>query len=132
LEVGVFDPRTIEIWGGERLGMKSSGVFSTSLVSYSYKVNIFSNTPIGNVPSHLSVSFFVKEDDGVKVGLSSFVPYPSFTGVVGVLKVTSKGGCKTNGLGWGSRPSNGRLVLSELHQFVAIDAVVAHIWFSEV
>jgi len=132
LEVGVFDPRMVEIWRGERSSMEGSGILTISLSSHSHKVSVFSDAAVRDKSSHLSMSFLIKEDDRVKVRLCAIVPYPPFARVIGVLKVASEGGCETNGFGWGSGPGNGRLILSELYWLVAIDAIVAHVWFCEV
>ena len=78
------------------------------------------------------MSFLVKEDNRVKVGLCSFVLYPPFARVIRILKVAGERGCEANGFGWGSGPGDGRLILSELYWFIAINAVIAHVWFCEV
>ena len=132
MEVSVFDPRAVEIWGGERSSMEGSGILTISLASHSYKVSVFPNAAVRDELSHLSMSFLVEEDDGVKVRLCTVVPYPPFARVIGILEVTGEGGCKANGFGWGSGPGNGGLILSKSYWFVAIDAVVAHVWLCEV
>ena len=132
LEVSVFDPRAVEVWGGERLSIEGSEILTIPLTLYSHKVSVFSNAMVRDKLSHLSVSFLIEEDDRVKVGLCAVILYPSFTRVIGILKVASEGGCKTNGPRWGSGPGNGRLILSESYWFVTIDTVVAHVWFCEV
>ena len=132
LKIGVFDPRAVEIWGGECPSMEGSGILTISFASHSYQVSIFSDAMVRNEPSCLGVSFLVKEDDRVKVRLCTIVLYPPFARVIGILKVAGEGRCKVNGFRWGSGPGNSRLVLSEPYWFIAVDTVIAHVWFREV
>ena len=132
MEVGVFDPRAVEIWGGECSGMEGSGILTISFVSYSHKVSVFSDAAVGDKSSRLSMSLLINEDDGVKVGLCAIILYPPFARVIGILKVAGEGGCEANGFRWGSGPGNSRFILSELYWFVAINAVVTHVRFREV
>ena len=97
IKVGVLDPRAIEVRGRKGSSMKGGGIFVIPLVSHFYKVSVFPNTSIANIPSCFHMSLFVEEETRVEVGLSSIIPYPPFTRVIRVLEVTSKRGGKTNG-----------------------------------
>ena len=127
MKVGVFDSRMVEIRRGEHPSMEGSGILTIPLTSHSHKVSVFSDTAVRDKPSHLSMSFLIKEDDRVKVRLCAVIPYLSFARVIGILKVAGERGCEANGFGWRSGPGNGRLILSESYWFVAIDAIIAHI-----
>jgi len=98
VEIGVFDPSVIEIGGGESLSMKGGGVFASALAANANQMSVFVNAPVTDILGSLRLSFLVEEDDRVKVGLSSVIPYPPFTRVVGILKVTSEWGSKTDRL----------------------------------
>ena len=131
VEVGVLDPRAIEVRRRKGLSMKGGRIFAIALASHSYKVSIF-NAPITNVLSRFRLSFFVEKHDGVKVGLGSIISYPPFTRVVWVLEVTSEGRSKANGLRRGCGSSNGRLILCKADWLIAVNTVFAHVRLSEV
>ena len=99
VEVSIFDPRSIEVWGGEGSGMKRGGVLVVALASHSYKMSIFSNAPITNILSCFCLSLLVEEDNGVEMGLSSIIPYPPIARMIQILEITSEGGSDANGLG---------------------------------
>jgi len=61
-------------------------------------MGVFVNAPITDILGSLCLPFFVEEDDGVEVRLSSVILHPPFTRVVGILKVASKWGSKVNRL----------------------------------
>jgi len=132
VEISIFDPDAIEIGRGESSSMKGGGVLAGALVPNTDKVSIFVDTSITDILGSLRLSFLIEEDDGVKVGLSAIVLHPSFTRVVGVLKVAGEWGSKTNRFRRGCGLSDGGLVLSEANRLVTIDAIIAHVWFSEV
>ena len=132
VEVSVFDPKAVEIGGGERSSMERGGVLAVTFASYAYKVSVFVNTPITDIPGGLSESFFVKKDDGVKMRLSPVILYPSLTRVVGVLEVTSQGGCKPNRLRRGGGSGDSGIVLGKADRFVSVDTIFAHIWVNEI
>jgi len=132
VEIGVLDPSLVKIGRGEGLSIKGGGVFPITLVMNTNKMSIFIDTPVTDVSGGFCLSFLVKEDDGIEVRLSTIIPYPSFTRVVGVLKVASKWGSEANRFRRGSGSSNGRLVLSEADRLVTVDTVVVHVWLSEV
>ena len=92
VEISIFDPRAIEVQGGEGSSVERSGVFMVTLASHSYKMSVFPNAPITDVLSCFCLSLFIKEDDGVEVGLSSIIPYPPITRMVRILEITSEGG----------------------------------------
>ena len=69
MEVGVFDPRAVEVWRGESPSMEGSGILTISLASHSHKVSIFSDAAVGDKPGHLSMSFLIEENDGVEMRL---------------------------------------------------------------
>ena len=132
VEVSVFDPNAIKIWGGEGSSMKGGGILAMTLAPYAYKVSIFVDASIAYVASCLSESFFVKENNGVQVGLSPIVPDPPFTRVIGVLEVASQGRCEANRFGGRGRSSNGGVVLSKTKRLVGVDTIFAHIGVNEV
>ena len=132
VEVSVLNSSLVKIGRGEGSGVKGGGVFLIALATNTNKMSIFIDTSVTNISGGFCLSFLVKEDNGIKMRLSTIIPYPPFTGVVGVLKVASKWGGKANGLRGGSGSGDGRLVLSEADRFVAVDTIVVHVWFSEV
>ena len=132
VEVSVFNPNAIKVWGGEGSSMKGGGVLAMTLASHAYEVSIFVDASIADVASCLSESFLVEENDGVQVGLSPIVQDPPFTRVIGVLEVASQGRCEANGLRGGSRPSNSGVVLSEAEGLIGVDTVFAHVGVNEV
>ena len=85
-----------------------------------------------NVSGSLRESFFVKKNNGVEMRLSPVIPYPSLTRVVGVLKVTSQGGCKPNRLRRRGGSGDGGIVLGEADGFVSVDTIFAHVWVNEI
>ena len=122
----------MEVRRGKGSSVKGSRILVFPFVAYPYKVSVFPNAPIGNVLSCFCLSFFVKEDDGVEMGLSSVVPYPSLTRVVRILEVASKGGGNADRFGRGCGTGDHGLVLCEASRFIAVNAVLTHIWFGEV
>ena len=132
VKVSVFDPGMVEVGRGEGPSMEGSRVLAFSLATYPYEVSVFPNAPVRNVLGRFCLSFFIEEDYRVEMGLGPVIPYPPFTRVVRVLEVTSKRGSKTNRLRWGCRPSNHGLILCEVSRLVTINAILTHIWFSEV
>jgi len=132
VKVSVLNSSSVEVGRGEGSGMKGGGVFLIALATNTDKISVFIDTSVTDVSGGFRLSLLVKEDDGIEVRLSAVIPYPSFTGVVGVLKVASKWRGKANRLRGGSGSSDGRLVLSEANRFVTIDTVVIHIRLSKV
>jgi len=132
VEVSIFDPNTIEIGGWEGLSVEGGRIFSIPFVLHPYKMSILINTPIRNVLCDLSLSFLIKEDDGVKVWLSPVISYPSLTWMIRILEVAGQRGGKADGLGGGGGSGDSGLVLSEMNGFIVIDAVVAHVGISEI
>ena len=132
IEVGVLDSSLVEIGRGEGSSVKGGGIFSIALAMNADKMSIFVDTPVADVLGGFRLSFLIKEDDGVEVRLSTVVLYPSFTRVIGVLKVTSKWGGKVNRLRGGSGSGDSRLVLSEANRFITVDTVIIHVQLSEV
>ena len=132
IEVSIFDPSVIEIGGREGLSVEGNRVLVIALALHSYKISVLSDASVTNVLSCFGLSLFIEENDGVEVGLSSIIPYPSLTRVVRVLEVTSKGRGKANGIGRGRGPSDSRLILCKANWFVTVNTVFAHIWFGEV
>jgi len=55
-------------------------------------MNILVDTLVADVLGNFSLSFFVQEDNRVKMGLGSIVLYPPLTWVVRILEVTGKRG----------------------------------------
>ena len=92
VKISVLDPSSIEIGRGEGLSVKGGGVFPVALTTNANKMSILVDAPVTDILGGLRLSFLVKEDNGIKVRLSTIIPYPSFTRVVGVLKVASKWG----------------------------------------
>jgi len=132
VEVGVFDSSSVEIGRGECSSMKGSGVFLIVLAKNANKMGVFVDASVADVSGSLCLSFLVKEDNGIEVGLSTIIPYPPFTRVVGVLKVASEWGGKANRLRGRSGSGDGRLVLGKAGRFVTVDTVVIHVQLSEV
>ena len=132
IEVGVLDSSSVEIWRGESLSVKGSGIFPIALAANTDKMSILVNTSVADVSSDLRLPFLVKEDNRVEMRLSTIILYLSLTRMVGVLKVASKWRGKANGLRGGGGSGNSRLVLSEVNGFVTIDAVIIHVQLSEV
>jgi len=132
VEVSVLDSSSVKIGRGEGSSMKGGGVFPIALATNANKMSIFIDTPVTNISGDFCLSFLVKEDNGIEVRLSAVIPYPSFTRVVGVLKVASKWGGKANRLRRGGGSGDGRLVLSEVDRFVTVDTVVIHVQLSKV
>jgi len=132
IEVGVLNPSAVEIGGRERPSMEGGRVLASALAPNTDEVSVLVDTPITDVLSSLRLPFLIEEDDGVEVGLSTIVPYPPFTRVVGVLEVAGKWGSNANRLRGGCGLSDGRLVLGEADRFVTVDAIVGHIWLVEV
>jgi len=132
VEVGVFNSSPVEIRRGKGLSVKGGGVLLIALVTDADKVSVFVDTPVADILGGFCLSFLIKEDDRVEMRLSAIILYPPFSRVVGVLKVASKRGSKANGLRGGSGSGDGRLVLSKADRFVTVDAVVVHVWLSEV
>ena len=127
IEVSVFDSSPVKIGGGEGSSMKGSGVVSIALAMNADKMSILVDTSVTDISSSLRLSFLVKEDDRVKVRLSTIIPYPPFARVVRILKVTSKWGGKTNRLRRGSGSGDGRLVLGKADRLVTVDTIVIHV-----
>jgi len=132
IEVSVLNSNLIEIRRGKGLSVKGGGVLLIALAANADKVSVFVDTPVADVLGGFCLSFLIKEDNGVKMRLSTVILYPPFSRVVGVLKVTSKWGSKANGFRRGSGSGDGMLVLSEADRFVTVDTVVIHVWLSEV
>ena len=132
VEVSILDPKAVEIRGGECSSVKRDGILVITFASYSYKVSVFSNTPIRNVPSSLRLSFLIEEDNGVEMGLSPVISYPPFSRVLWILKIASEGGGKPDRFRRGGRPSNGGVVLGEADGFVGVDTIFTHVWINEV
>ena len=132
VEVSVFDPGAIEVRGGEGPSVERGRVLAIALASHSYKVSVFSNAPVTNVLSCFRLSLFIEEYDGIKVGLGPIVSHPPFARVVRILEIAGEGGGKANGLRRGHGSSNGGLVLREADWLVTVDAVLTHVWFSEI
>ena len=132
VKVSVLNPSMVEVGRRESPSMEGGGILTFSFVMYSYKVGVFPNAPIGNVLSCFCLSLFIEKDNGIKVGLSTIIPYPPFTRVVRVLEVTGKGGGKANRLGRGCGPGNSGLILRKMNGFITVNTVLAHIWFGEI
>jgi len=132
IEVSVLNPTMVEIGRREGPSMKGGGVLAFPFAAYSHKVSVFPNAPVRDVLSSLCLSLLIKEDDGVKVRLSTIIPYPPFAWVVRILEITGKGGGKVNGLRRGRGSGDSGLILCEADGFVTIDTVLAHIWFGEI
>ena len=131
-EVSIFDPNAIEVRRGEGSSVKGCGILTSAFATDADKMSVFVDTLVANVLGSLCLSFLVKEDDRVKMGLSPVVPYPPLTRVVGILKITSKRGCDADRLGGGSGSGDGRLVLGEVNGLIAVDAIVGHVWLGEI
>jgi len=112
--------------------VKGGGVFLITLAMNADKMSIFIDAPVTDILGSFRLSFLVKEDNGIEVRLSAVIPYPPFSGVVGVLKVTSKWRSKANRPRGGGGSGDSRLVLSEAGGFVTVDTVVVHVRLSEV
>jgi len=132
IEIGVLDPSSVEVGRGEGLSVKRGGIFLIALSTNADKMSVFIDTPVADILGSLCLSFLVKEDNGVEVRLSTIILYPSFTRVVGVLKVTSEWGGEANRLRGRSGSGDSRLVLSKMGRFVTVNAVVIHVRLSEV
>ena len=78
------------------------------------------------------MSLFIEKDNRVEMGLSTVIPYLSFARVIRVLEITSEGGGKTDGFRRGCRSGDRRLVLCKANWFITVNAVFAHVGFSEV
>ena len=131
-KISIFDSGTIEIRGGKGSSVKRCGVLVSAFATDADKVSILVNTSVTNVLGSLRLSFLIEKDDGIKMRLSPVIPYPPLTRMVGILKVTSERGCEVDRFGGGSGSGNGGLVLSKSYRLITINAVVAHVWFSEV
>jgi len=132
VEVSVLNSSSVEIRRGKCSSMKGGGVFLITLMANADKMGIFVDASVTDVLGSLCLSFLVEEDNGVEVGLSTIIPHPPFTRVVGVLKVASEWGGEANRLRGGSGSGDGRLVLSKADRFVTVNAVVIHVRLSEV
>jgi len=132
VEVSVLDPSMVEVGRGKGPSMEGGRILVFSLAAYSYEVSVFPNAPVRNVLSCFCLSLFIEEDNGIKVRLSTIIPYPPFARVIRVLKVTSERRSKANGLRGGCGPSDRGLVLCEASRLVTVNAVLTHIWLSEV
>ena len=62
-------------------------------------MSVFIDAPVTDILGSFRLPFLIEEDNGVEVRLSPVVPHPPFTRVVGILKITSKWGGKTDRLG---------------------------------
>ena len=98
VEVSIFDPSAIEIGRGEGPSMKGGRIFTSPFAANAHQMSVFVNAPVANILGSLCLSFFIEEDDGVEVRLSSVILYPPFTRVIGILKVASKWGSKADRL----------------------------------
>ena len=132
IEVGVFDPRAIEVGRGEGPSVKGGGILVMPFVPYPYKVSVFPNDSIANIPSCLCLSILIEEDNGIEMRLSPIIPHPPFARVVGVLEVTSKGGGKVDRFGRGCGSGDSGLVLCKVHWLITVNAIFAHVRLGEV
>ena len=132
IEVSVFDPNAVKVGRGKYSSVKGGGILMVPFASYPYKMSVFSNAPVRDISSRLRLPFLIEEDDGVKVGLSPIVSYPSLTRVVWVLELTSEGGGKADRFRRGGRPSDGGVVLGETDGFVRVDTIFTHVGVNEV
>jgi len=132
IEVGVLNPSLVEIGRGEGSSVKGGGVFPIALPMNADKMSVFVDAPVTDISGGLCLSFFVKEDNGIEMRLSTVILYPPFARVVRVLKIASKWGGEANRLRGRSGSGGGRLVLSEANGFITVDTVVIHVWLSEV
>jgi len=96
VEVSVFDSSPVEIRRRKGLSMKGGGILLIALATDANKMSVFIDASVADISGSFCLSFLVKEDDGIKMGLSAIIPYPAFSRVVGILKVASKQGSKVN------------------------------------
>ena len=132
VEISIFNPRVIKVWRGKGSSVEGGRVLAITLASHSYKMSILLNTSITDVLGCFRLPFFIEEDDGVEVGLSSIVPYPSIARMVWVLEIASERGGKADGFRGRCGSSNSGLILCEVDWFVTVNAVFAHVGLSEV
>ena len=132
VKVSVLDPKAIKVRGGKCSSVKRGRIFAIALASHSYKVGVFPDAPIANISGGLRLSFLIEEDDGVEVGLSSIILYPSLTRVVWVLEVASKRGGEANRFGRRGGSGDRGIVLGETNGLVGVDAIFSHVGVNEV
>ena len=123
VEVIIFDPRMIEIWGGMCLCMEGDRELRVAVLASPYKVSIDPNLPEGDVTCYLVLPVLIEEDKRVLPRITAVILAPSGSWMVWVIELMSELRDIGNGARCGGE-GDGRVVLSEPNWFVILHVIV--------
>jgi len=87
VEVVVFDPRVIEIWGGMCTCVEGNRKLRIATFASSYKMSVDPNLPEGDITCHLVLPIFVKENEWVLPCITAVVLTPPASWVIWIIKL---------------------------------------------
>ena len=129
IEVVIFDPRAIEVWGGVCTCVERNGVFGVALLANSYKVSIDSDLSEGDISCNFVLPILIEEDKGVLPRITAVVLAPSKTQMIWVVQLYTELGNVGDGARCG-RKGNGRVIRSESHRLFILDVFTCHVPFN--